>query len=269
MRLASLAMYANPARIAEANDALWAYLADHLKGQGVLGVPAALEGDIAYDAAWTNPDLLFAQACGYPYVSHLRDKVRLVATPAYSLPGCEGADMCSFIVVRVDDPAQGLADLKGRRAAINDPGSNSGSNLFRAAVAPLAEEGRFFQAVLQTGSHSSSLYAVRRGSADVAAVDCVTFGNFSRFDPDRLAGVRVLAPTPKGPGLPFITRATATDEEVAALRSALADALSDPRLAETRDTLSLAGMEILDDADYDRLAALERQATVLGYPTLR
>lgn len=42
-------------------------------------------------------------------------------------------------------------------------------------------------------------------------------------------------------------RAAATDEDVAALRIALADASRDPRLAETRDTLSLAGMEIFGD----------------------
>ena len=35
-----------------------------------------------------------------------------------------------------------------------------------------------------------------------------------------------------------------------------------------RDTLSLRRFELLSDADYERLADLERQAIALGYPTV-
>lgn len=92
--------------------------------------------------------------------------------------------------------------MRGARAAINEPGSNSGYNLFRAFVAPHANAGRFFSSVLKTGGHLASIDAVSKGEADVASIDCVTFGNTLRFDPQRVAGVRILAETARGRGCP-------------------------------------------------------------------
>jgi ABC-type phosphate/phosphonate transport system substrate-binding protein len=268
MRLASLAMYVSPPPVAEATTKLWTFLRDTLRAEGVDGVPEALDEQVRYDEAWLHPDLLLAQTCGYPYVKHLSGKVRLVATPIYDHRGCDGPDKCSVIIVRSESEAQSLEDLRGARAAINEPDSNSGVNLFRASIAPLARNGRFFSSVIESGGHRNSIDAVASGVADVAAIDCVTYGNTLRFNPQRLSGVRVLAETVKGPGLPFITRASATDEEVAILRRALEKAAVEPALAQTRDTLSLKGFAVLSDADYQPLAELERQAHRLNYPAI-
>ncbi|MET0358276.1 MAG: PhnD/SsuA/transferrin family substrate-binding protein [Pararhizobium sp.] len=264
-RLASLAMYANPEPVAAATAELWQYLRDRLRAEGLSGVPEALS-PLPYDEAWLRPDLLLAQTCGFPFVSRLRGRVRLVATPVYRYPGCDGPDMCSFLIVRSDSTATALIDLKGARAAINQPDSNSGANLFRAMVAPLAEGGRFFGASLQTGSHAASIDAVREGAADIAAIDCVTYANILRFDPRRLAGIRVLGETMKGPGLPLITRLSAPDAEVALLRQVLDAAVADPALKTVRDQLGLVGFARLEDADYAPLAALADGARALGYP---
>ncbi len=267
-RLASIAMYISPPPVAEATQALWAFLSDALKRAGMAAVPDTLDRAVRYDAAWMHPDLLLAQTCGYPYVTLLREKVRLVATPVYGLPGCEGPAKCSFIIVRKGAEVETLADLRGARAAINEPGSNSGVNLFRASIAPLARDGRFFSSVVETGGHGASIDAVTDGTADIAAIDCVTYGNTLRFDPQRLAGIRVLTETVKGPGLPFITRAEASDEEVAVLCQALQEAVAQPSLSHIRDALSLKGFVTLDDAAYEPLAALEREAHRLGYPVI-
>lgn len=191
-----------------------------------------------------------------------------MATPAYDLPGCDGPLMRSFIIVSSQSTAKSLSDLKGLRAAINDPGSNSGSNLFRAAIAPLAAEGRFFSSVTETGGHLASIDAVSAGRADVASIDCVTYGNTLRFDPDRLSGVRVIAETPDGPGLPFITSIKTTEHELLTLSEILAEVATAPVLSKARETLALKGFEILSDADYERLADLEREAVALGYPAV-
>lgn len=268
MRLASLAMYASPPPVAAATARLWAFLRDALRAGGMAEVPESLDDAVPYHAAWLRPDLLLAQACGYPYVSALRGKVRLVATPVYGHPGCDGPSTCSFLVVHRDNPAIGLEDLRASRAAVNQPDSNSGANLLRAAIAPLAREGRFFDAVLHTGGHQASIDAVAAGRADVAAIDCVTFGNIARFEPDRLAQVRVLSETARGPGLPFITRGEASDAETASLRRALKAAIDSPALQETRDTLSLKDFALTTEADYETLATLEAQARRLGYPVI-
>ncbi|APG86520.1 phosphate ABC transporter substrate-binding protein (plasmid) [Sinorhizobium americanum CCGM7] len=268
MRIASLAMYVSPPPVAAATTSLWAFIRDELRREGLHDVPEGLSADIRYDESWRHPDLLLAQTCGYPYIRHLRGKVRLVATPVYSHPGCDGPAKCSFIIVRQNSPVRALEELRGARAAINEAGSNSGVNLFRAAVAPFASGGRFFASVVETGGHRASIDAVASGAADVAAIDCVTYGNTLRFDPERLAGIRVLEETVKGPGLPFIARAAASDREITALRGALKRAIAEPALADTRDTLALKDFVVLADADYEPLAELERSAHRLGYPVI-
>jgi ABC-type phosphate/phosphonate transport system substrate-binding protein len=268
MRLASLVMYASPPPLAEATATLWDFLSEALKRAGLDEVPAKLDDAVDYHQAWTRPDLLLAQTCGFPYVKHLRGKVKLVATPVYGHPGCDGPLMRSFIVVAKDSAAQSLEDLRGTRAAINQPDSNSGSNLFRASIAPLSRGGRFFSSVIETGGHRNSIAAITAGKADVAAIDCITYGNVLRFDPESLTGVRILAETVNGPGLPFITRADASDAEVALLRQALQQAIAEPSLATVRDALCLKGFAVLSDADYEPLAELERQAQRLGYPVI-
>lgn len=268
MRLASLAMYATPAIVAEADAELWHFIRDRLRQAGLAGVPDSLDRQLAYDEPWLRPDLLLAQTCGFPYVKKLRGKVRLVASPVYDLPGCDGPMMRSFIIVQKQAKASSLGDLRGSIAAINDPGSNSGSNLFRAAIAPLAGGDRFFSSVIETGGHLASIDAVSAGRADVASIDCVTFGNTLRFDPDRLANIRVIAETPTGPGLPFITSPETSDEELAALRAVLSEVATAQPMAEVRQTLALRNVSVLSDADYERLADLERQAISLGYPAV-
>ena len=267
-RLASLAMYISPPPIAEATAVLWRFLSEALVRAGLPDVPSVLDEAVRYDEAWLRPELLLAQTCGYPYVKYLRGRVRLVATPIYDLAGCDGPHKCSFIIVAKDSAVETIEDLRGARAAINEPDSNSGVNLFRASIAPYARDGRFFSSVIETGGHRASIDAVTSGAADTAAIDCVSYGNTLRFDPERLSGVRILAETVKGPGLPLITRADACDDEVAVLRSALDEAIAAPELAQVRETLSLKGFVPLDDAAYEVLAELDRAAHRLGYPAI-
>lgn len=265
MLLASLAMYASPPALEEATDLLWAYIRDELRAAGLRHVPERLDKLVRHDEAWLQPNLLLSQTCGYPYVLRLRGYVRLVATPEYDYPGCVGPLKCSFVVVPKESGFQTLADLRGARAAINHPESNSGTNLFRALIAPHAENGRFFSSVVETGSHNASLKLVSSGVADVASIDCITYGNILRFEPRLVEAVRIIAETPKGPGLPYITRATTTDDELSILRAVLAAVADDRRLDEVRDILSLRKFSVLEDADYQPLLDLGREAARMGY----
>ena len=134
MRLASLAMYASPPPLAEATAALWNFLSGALRRAGLDDVPGTLNASMRHNEVWTDPELLLAQTCGFPYVKQLRGKVRLVATPVYGHPGCDGPFKCSFIVVGEDSSARSLEDLRGSRAAINEPFSNSGVARIRSDV---------------------------------------------------------------------------------------------------------------------------------------
>ncbi|ANL49028.1 NMT1-like domain-containing protein (plasmid) [Rhizobium phaseoli] len=260
MHLVSIAMYLTSRPLAEATAELWSFLRRYLLHAGLTGVPETLDQTVAYDEVWLRPDLLLSQACGYPFATSLRGRVRLVATPVYSHPGCDGPLMRSFIIVRNNSSLRVLEDLRGTTAAINSPDSNSGSNLFRAAVAPLARNGRFFGRIIETGSHGGSLAAVIEGRAESAAIDCITLENIRRFDPAQVEGIRIISETPKAPGLPFITSGDASSQTILLLRGALHAAIREPSLAAMRATMGLADIALLSEADYEPLLSLAGDA---------
>lgn len=260
--VAALPMYDPPA-LEAANDALWTAIAARLR-QREVDAPDRLTRGPDLDAIWRSPRLLLAQACGYPLVGRLDGLVQLVATPRYRAPGCEGARHRAAIVVGAESPFDDLAALRGRRCAINSRDSNTGMNLLRARIAPLADQGRFFAEAITTGSHAASLDAVAGGDADVAAIDAVTLALLTDADPALTDAVRVLDWTDASPGLPLITAAATPPSRLAALRDALDAVAADPALAEVRAALRLEGFSRLSRADYDPVAALEQDARRRG-----
>jgi ABC-type phosphate/phosphonate transport system substrate-binding protein len=251
-----------------ANDQLWAAIAVRLEAAGLNDVPQALDRQRPFDEVWTDPRLLLAQTCGYPFIKRLDGQVRLVATPHYGAQGCRGPFHSSAVIVRAGDPAHHLSDMKGATLALNDEGSGSGMNLLRAAIAPLANGQPFFGSVVVGGSHLESLRAIAAGEADVAAVDCVTWAHVRRLRPDLAGRLRALAWTDESPGLPLIAAKDVDDPTLAALRGALDDVARDPALAHVREALLLEGFSVLDEANYLATLRLEQRAIDLGYPRL-
>ncbi len=261
--VASLGMYDFP-WLRAATDALWAELRARLRAAGVARAPDALDRSRDLRAIWRDPALLLAQTCGYPLMTELAGALQVVAAPIYDFPGCDGALHRSFVVVRANEPAELLAAMRGRRCAINGRDSNTGMNLLRALVAPLAAGRPFFAAVIETGAHLASLGAVRHGRADLAAVDCVTFGLAARHRPELLVGVRVLTQTAATPGLPLVTAGAASETDLATIRAAVIDIAATPAAA----ACGWRGAAVVDAALYRAVTALEQDARHAGYATL-
>jgi ABC-type phosphate/phosphonate transport system substrate-binding protein len=253
--------------IASANDELWAAIASRLEEAGVPS-PKRLTHGGDLDAQWRDPRLVFGQACGYPYVTRLKNAVALIAAPTYAFPGCEDASHRSFIIRRASDPRRALAEFRGAKAGLNAWDSNTGMNLFRAAIAPIAGGAPFFRAIVVTGSHEASVTAVAEGQADLAAIDCVSFALLGRGRPALIERVAVVAESPLTPGLPFIANAGLGAATIGAVRQALFAALADPNLAEARGALGLSGARVANLAEYDRVAEIERDAAAAGYACL-
>jgi ABC-type phosphate/phosphonate transport system substrate-binding protein len=252
---------------APALDEVWGWIGAFLRDRGV-AAPPSLTRDMPLQALWRSPGLVLGQTCGYPYRHGLDKLVELIATPVYGFEGCEGASHCSLIVVREDDARRDLADFRDARAAINAHDSNTGMNLFRAAIAPLAEGRPFFSAVSVTGAHVASLAAVARGVSDIAAIDCVTFGLLSRGAPELASGVRVLARTPSSPGLPLIASSALPSEWRATVREAVLAAVGEASMRWAWAALGIVGAEVLGAGAYGRIDELEVGATGLGYAQL-
>lgn len=268
MLIASLPWYDLP-EIRKATDAFWEGFARHLRQQGVLNVPARLNRNMGYIEQWLSPSLLFSQACGYDVLLGFPEHLRVVATPCYAAPGCEGSHYRSLVVVREDAPAQQLADLRGGRCVINTPTSHSGMNILRAMVAPLHMEGQFFQSVRLSGGHERSLDWIRRKEADVAAIDCITYALLKAHRPQALAGTRVLCQTEAVPAPPYVTSWGTTREDRRRVKAALTAALEDPALEDLRGTLLLAGAEFLTLDAYRSISELEQVAHDHNYSEIQ
>ena len=195
----------------------------------------------------------------------LKDAVTLIATPEYSFPGCEGASHRSFIIRRASDPRRALGEFRGAVAALNAHDSNTGMNLFRATIAPIAGGAPFFSSIVVTGSHEASVAAVAEGQADLASIDCVSFALLGRGRPELIERVAIVAESPLSPCLPFIASASLPAPTIAAVREALFAALADPNLAETRADARPQGRAAVTPADYDRVIEIERDAAARGY----
>lgn len=238
-------------------DAWWQGLDRAVRRAGLAGLPA-MTRDSDRHAVWQAPDMLLSQICGYAMVNGYRGRLQPVLTPCYGAPGCDGPRYRSVILVREDSPAQCLADLRGRICACNEPDSQSGMNALARAVAPLARDGRFFAGHRFTGAHAASMAAVRDGTADVCAIDCVTHALLARHDPERTAGLRQIGYTASAPGLPYVTAAATPVDTVRRLRAAIREAFADPALAEPRKALFLADAVALTISDYDEIEAWSR-----------
>ena len=267
MRTASLPMYSLP-EMAAANSGLWGALRQGLRAKGV--DTADIKSDHGRRAApdGIGPRVFFTQICGYPLFKHYRDQGLVLATPHYAAPGCVGSTHRAFFMVRSDDPAQRLEDVRGRIFGCNSLLSNTGMNLPRLSLARIAGGKPFFSSVVMTGGHVASLERLDRNSIDVCSIDNVTWGFFKKFRPLAAERYRILDETVSSPSLPFVTTVNTSESDAMAIAEALHEIIDDPETAGLRGTLELAGLSEPDVAAYERLAEFEREAADLGFPKI-
>jgi len=266
--IASLPMYDLP-QLQQATDTFWKAIADRLTSAGLTAVPTSLSRSEDYRADWRDPHLLLGQTCGYPFVTQLKSAVQIVATPIYSSPGCEGFEHSSVFIVNAKAQHRMLRDLRGHICAVNSFDSNSGMNVLRAAIAPMTEGSNFFRSVTMTGSHHKSLEAVAEGSADIAAIDCVSFAHFERFEPDLTRHIKKIGESARTAAPPFITSRHTDAGTLRILKDVLNSVAAEPKLESLRSALAIDGFAFETEAAYDRLLLIEKDAAALGYPELR
>lgn len=220
-----------------------------------LDAPQALSRPEDLSAPWRSADLLLGQTCGLPYVSGSCGDAVVVGRPVYRVEGAEDGRYSSALIARTGAGTT-LADFRGARAAVNEPGSQSGHNALLDATLDHAD-GEFFSEVVWSGAHRRSACMVADGEADVAAIDAVAWALFADADPDRHAKLQVLGWTRPMPALPFITapaNASRTSDLLAALKAGAA-AVDGTGVPD--DVLPAT------DADYDPVREMARR--IAGY----
>lgn len=250
--------------------ALWTRLHSQLRGRLELpGLPDAPEFEDPLADGGIPDELLLWQYCGYPYVTRWHGRIQPLACLHYDAPHCEGGRHRSVIILRKGAGAQSIAEMRGCRAAINGHDSNTGMNLLRHAVAPYAEEGRFFGGIIETGAHIESLRAVAQGRADMASIDCVTFAYIGDYLPELASKVRVLGVTASSPSLPLFTRADAPESQRAAIYRAWEDVFADPAAKALLARLRLRGISPVTADELAVISSYAQMAVEQGYPVLR
>lgn len=90
--------------------------------------------------------------------------------PLVTMANSQGAiGYYSVLYVRAADPAQGLADLRGRNLCLVDPNSASGNNVPRFALSKLGiDPEAHFGKIVYSGSHENAVIGLAQGTCDAA-----------------------------------------------------------------------------------------------------
>lgn len=249
MLIASLPMYDLP-EIRHATDALWGRMAHHFEHNGIKSIPQKLVHNRHLHDLWSDENLFISQCCGYDILHRYREHLQVLGKPWFNAPGCGNGHYASIVVVGESSPHQDVVDMTGTVVVINDPESQSGMNALFALVAPYSRNHKFFSKVIISGSHTESLATVRRGEADVAAVDCLTYELLRLHRPMAIEGTRPLGFTRAAPTPPYVTRTVVDKETAARMQNALLATFNDPRLTDTLQALLLNGFEITSADTY-------------------
>ncbi|MEO5797409.1 MAG: phosphate ABC transporter substrate-binding protein, partial [Rhodoferax sp.] len=102
----------------------------------------------------------------------------------------------------------------------------------------------------------------------IAAIDCISYAQFQRYQPEVLDGIRILGRTASAPGTALVTALGTPPALLALLRESLHQAMADPALAATRTALLLGAFEVVDARAYAGMQAMDRHAAALGLERL-
>lgn len=191
-----------------------------------------LDGSV--DAAWI---------CGYPFLQH-RDSLSLLGVPVW-----RGRPLYqSYLIVREDDAAEGLADLRGDVHAFSDPDSNSGYLVTASDLARMGETpGRFFSRSIFTYGHRNVVRAVAGGLTRSGSVDGYVWETLANVEPSLTAGTRIVTRSEWLGFPPFAARADrASDPTIRRFGEALRS-LDDPSTG--REALQLLFLDRIDEGD--------------------
>jgi phosphonate transport system substrate-binding protein len=207
-----------------------------------------LDGSV--DAAWI---------CGYPFLQH-RGSLSLLGVPVW-----RGRPLYqSYLIVRADDTADGLSDLRGDTHAFSDPDSNSGYLVTASDLARMGESPeRFFSRSVFTYGHRNVVRAVAGGLTRSGSVDGYVWETLASVEPSLTARTRVVTRSEWLGFPPFAARADrAAEPAVRRFGAALRGLGSSPAGREALGLLFLDRVETGDPSLFDGIAV--RMAELMG-----
>lgn len=194
---------------------------------------------------WQSDGAFVSQTCGWPLVTRIAEKVRVVGAFRQTTPESASHFYRSVVMGRVDGTP---FDFQGTVAAVNDLESLSGWISLIAAIHGPQETWR--GDVRISGSHAESVRMLCRGEADVASIDSVTLAHLQRIDSASIDSLFVICNGPLVPCLPIIASRSIGDGQLNALRNALHEVTRDSNNGDATSALFIGGFDALDLDDY-------------------
>lgn len=199
-----------------------------------------LDGSV--DAAWI---------CGYPFLQH-RDSLTLLGVPVW-----HGRPLYqSYLIVREEDEADGLDDLRGDIHAFSDPDSNSGYLVTASDLARMGETPEhFFARTIFTYGHRNVVRAVAGGLTRSGSVDGYVWETLANVEPSLTAGTRIVTKSEWLGFPPFAARADRASEPAIRRFGQALRGLDDTSAGrEALQLLFLDGVEEGDPGLFDGIA---------------
>ena len=226
--------------VAWAYDKLWAATASRCSW-----LPRKLTRTQDPTKLWQSDGAFVSQACGWPLVTRLANKVRVIGAFRQTTPESASHFYRSVVVGRVDGTP---FDFQGSVAAVNETESLSGWISLIAAIHGPQEAWR--GEVRISGSHSESVRMLCRGEADIASIDSVTLAHLRRINPATIDSLFVICNGPLVPCLPIIAHQSITESQLSQLRQALSESTRDQLIVDATSALFINGFDPLDLDDY-------------------
>lgn len=161
----------------------------------------------------------------------------------------------SFFLVRADDPAQSLSDLRGRSLSFGSELSTSGHLMPRHFLKEkMINPEEFFREIRYSGAHDKTAYWVRDRKADVGVANSAIIRSMYKDGRLKNSEVRVLWETPPYPDYVW-TLCSGTDEK---LQAQLLDAFlelspTNPEHAEILRAMNAGGFLPAGTDDFRKL----------------
>ncbi len=221
------------------------------------------------DQLWRRPDMGCVFMCGWPF-SRAVPRPRPIAAPVPSAGRHGGRPVyATDLIVRRDSGYRRLEDTFGGRIAWTVDSSHSGFNAPRHHLLAFRTAGRprlYRESIGPLVTPARALASVLDGTADVAPMDSYALDLIRRHEPDRVAGIAVIATTSTAPIPPLVAAHDLDAATGAKLRGALLGAGDDPGIAPVLADLALSGFAAVTADDYDLAESWARDALAAGYP---
>jgi ABC-type phosphate/phosphonate transport system substrate-binding protein len=220
---------------------------------------------------WEREDLGCVFMCGYPIAFQLSPVVP-IAAPIPAAPWAEGKPLYrSDLIVRADSPFRTIEDTFGHRIGWTVEHSHSGFNALRHHLLAYRTPERPALYAEVRGNLVTArgiLDKVLAAEIDVGPLDAYWHDLIRAHRPDLTDGIRIVGSTDTAPIPSFVAAPDLPAETILRLKTAFTAAHRQPWFADLAATLRLRGFAAVEQEDFARTLAWDREARELGYGTI-